>query len=309
MGSGQQVVMAIGDGRLFGGAVLENHASPEPDWADQEIAESASSLRRQDNASKVRLWQVGALSLVAVAVAVISHSDVHSLSTRMDALSRQVSNPGPYRPPADLDKFIASVERSVVVIECKDSQGSGWVIDLGSPSEEADAEDIALDKKFPTEVITNHHVIEECVDTPGKVKATAYGRTYDAWLYSWDIEQDLALVAIKQQVPALDIAVEPMPGYWVMAVGTPYGLEGTISMGNVMNTTNLEVISSAPLNSGNSGGPLVNSRGRVVGINSWVGIGSDHPQDWNGAMAIPALCVELVDCSSDPLWTWGRTDS
>ena len=65
------------------------------------------------------------------------------------------------------------------------------------------------------------------------------------------------------------------------------------------------VISTAPLNSGNSGGPLVNSRGRVVGTNAWVLIGDDNPQDWNVAIDVPGLCVRIVDCEDNPKWTWG----
>lgn len=281
-----------------GGAMTDDIVWDEPDSTSSEVAQPPKRSR----------WETRTIALIALALSVITLGTTITTNNRLFDVEQQIFHPSLYSPPRDLDGFIATIQESVVVIECKESQGSGWVIDLGAPGDDADPEDIALDKKFPTEVITNHHVIEECVKSPGKVKATAFGETYDAWLYSWDKQNDLALVAIKQKVPALEIALEPKPGYWVMALGTPYGLEGSISLGNVINTAELEVVSSAPLNSGNSGGPLVNSRGRVVGVNSWVMIGDDYPQDWNVAVAIPAMCLEIVDCGNDPRWTWGRAD-
>ena len=89
-----------------------------------------------------------------------------------------------------------------------------------------------------------------------------------------------------------------------MAVGTPYGLEGSVSIGNVMNLDGTDVIATTPLNSGNSGGPMVNSLGEVIGTNTWVRVGTDEPQDWNVAVAHTALCDELVDCAGATGWDW-----
>jgi len=193
------------------------------------------------------------------------------------------------------------VQASTVTIGCKDFSGSGWVIELGPP-DQGDEEAVALDAKYPTEVITNHHVIEQCTNSPRKVTATAGDTTYDAYLYSWDEDNDLALIGIKQKVPALELSKRPVPGWWTMAIGTPYGLEGSISIGNVINHEENAVISTASLNSGNSGGPLVNSRGQVIGTNSWTYIGEEVAQDWNGSINLPTLCEAIVDCAKgDPL--------
>ena len=102
------------------------------------------------------------------------------------------------------------------------------MIELGSPDPDTDPEGYEIDQEFPVEVITNDHVIEKCHDNPRKVRAIANGETYDAILYSYDEENDLALVAIKQDVPALELSPKPEPGWWAVAVGTPYGLEGTV---------------------------------------------------------------------------------
>jgi S1-C subfamily serine protease len=209
-----------------------------------------------------------------------------------------------YNAPTDLQELLSNVRKSTVTIECKNSQGSGWVIELDSPDPDTDPEGYEIDQEFPVEVITNDHVIEECHDSPRKVRATANGETYDAILYSYDKKNDLALVAIKQDVPALELSPKPEPGWWAVAVGTPYGLEGTVSLGNIMNLEGTDVIATTPLNSGNSGGPLINSKGQVIGTNSWVLAGDDYPQDWNVAVAHRALCKELVDCGANRGWDW-----
>ncbi len=208
-----------------------------------------------------------------------------------------------YGGPVKLKELINTVQNSTVTIYCKNAQGSGWVIDLELSDDATEQSDIALDEKFPYEVITNHHVIEDCIDEPRKVEAQAGAEVFDAYLYSWDKKNDLALVLISQSVPPLEVSKRPRPGWWAMAVGTPYGLEGSVSVGNVMNTDGDEVISTTPLNSGNSGGPLVNTYGEVIGTNTYVLVGDDA-QDWNVAMGIPALCRKIMDCSDGSSFIW-----
>jgi S1-C subfamily serine protease len=93
-------------------------------------------------------------------------------------------------------------------------------------------------------------------------------------------------------------------GWWAMAVGTPDGLEGSVSIGNVMNTEAIgDVVSTTPLNSGNPGGPLVNSRGEVIGTNTEIYI-EDYAQNWNIARGIPLLCNALVSCEDEDGFSW-----
>ena len=84
-------------------------------------------------------------------------------------------------------------------------------------------------------------------------------------MFTFDRKNDLAIVATKARVPELEISPRPEPGWWSMALGSPFGLEKSVSTGNVMNvTSDGYVISSAPVNPGNSGGPLVNSLVQVM---------------------------------------------
>ena len=132
-------------------------------------------------------------------------------------------------------------------------------------------------------VLTNAHVVER-VD---RVTITLQnGNQVDGTVVGTDQVTDLALVKIKQ-FPGLvsaklgdseDIQV----GDWAIALGTPYGLESTVTLGIVsslhrdINTLGfsdkrLDLIQTdAAINPGNSGGPLINSNGEVIGINTLV---------------------------------------
>jgi len=207
-----------------------------------------------------------------------------------------------FSQPADLEGVIQKVQDSTVTIYCGDDLGSGWVLELGSPDSDAPQELIDLDEQYPFEVITNHHVVEGCLEAPESVQVVSESREFDAYLYSWDEETDLALVGISEELPPLVESDEPEPGWWAMAVGSPYELEGSVTIGNVINRDGDEVISTAALNSGNSGGPLVNARGEVIGTNSAVLIGDDYPQDWNIAIGFPVICDILATCPDLVPW-------
>ena len=259
------------------------------------------------------LVSIVGLSLLLILFLVTHHStlSLFSDSSVEEITGEEASQGGAtgagdlYAPPENLGRLIDKVRASTVTILCKDSQGSGWVVSLDGVGDDASEEELALDRKYPNEVITNHHVIEECVDEPTSVRARTGAEEYDAYLYSWDAENDLALVAITQDVPFLEVSKQPEPGWWAMAVGTPYGLEGSVSIGNVMNIEDFEVYSTSPLNSGNSGGPMVNSQGEVMGTSTATRIGEEDPQDWNIAVGSPALCVALILCEEDdPVFLW-----
>ena len=126
-------------------------------------------------------------------------------------------------------------------------------------------------------IVTNNHVVEDADQI--KVKL-ANGKEYDGKIVGRDPKTDLALVKIDG---ASDL--HPLPlgnsdelkvGSWVVAVGSPFGLEQTVTAGIV--SAKGRVIGSGPydnfiqtdasINPGNSGGPLINTKGEVVGINT-----------------------------------------
>jgi serine protease Do len=142
-------------------------------------------------------------------------------------------------------------------------------------------------------VLTNYHVVERAE----KVEVSVQGRKqpYPAEVLGNDKQTDLAVLRIRPEkaLPAAhfgDIA-DVRVGQWVLAIGNPYGLDGTVSLGIVSaKGRNLEIPellndfiqTDAMIDRGSSGGPLVDLEGRVVGINSrgqGRGIGFTIPVD------------------------------
>jgi serine protease Do len=142
-------------------------------------------------------------------------------------------------------------------------------------------------------VLTNHHVVERAE----KVEVSVPGRKqpYRAEVLGNDKQTDLAVLRIQPETPLPaahfgrieDVRV----GQWVLAIGNPYGLDGTVSLGIVSaKGRNLEIPellndfiqTDAMIDRGSSGGPLVDLEGRVLGINSrgqGRGIGFTIPVD------------------------------
>jgi serine protease Do len=126
-------------------------------------------------------------------------------------------------------------------------------------------------------ILTNNHVIEDA--TQIKIKL-ADGKEYDAKVVGRDPKTDLALLkaegASNLQPLQLGDSDSLKVGSWVVAIGSPFGLEQTVTAGIV--SAKGRVIGSGPydnfiqtdasINPGNSGGPLVNTEGQVVGINT-----------------------------------------
>src|SRR5262245_44138404 len=129
-------------------------------------------------------------------------------------------------------------------------------------------------------VLTNEHVVDKAekitVSVPGQK------RKYPARLIGTDRQTDIALLRIEAEPdhPFQAARLSPDPvrvGQWVLAIGNPYGLDGTVSLGIVSaKGRNLEIPdllndfiqTDALIDRGSSGGPLVDLEGRVVGINS-----------------------------------------
>jgi serine protease Do len=142
-------------------------------------------------------------------------------------------------------------------------------------------------------IVTNNHVIDNADEI--KVKL-ADGKEYDAELVGRDSNTDLALIKIKGSSDLVPLKLGDSDalevGSWVVAIGSPFGLEQTVTAGIV--SAKGRTIGSGPyddfiqtdasINPGNSGGPLLNLNGEVVGINTAIiangqGIGFAIPID------------------------------
>lgn len=245
-----------------------------------------------------------AISFVAILFGVFqTNSDTQPAQSKFSEteLSESVEL---FNQPKDLRLLIETVRASTVTIFCGDNAGSGWFIDL------ADAPTDDADDFYPYEIITNNHVVEQC-DYEDAIEfiSPESDEVYIAYLYSYDSENDLALLMTDVEFSALDFApIERKPeiGHWVMAVGSPggsYDLSGTVTTGRIINLDDYVLVTDAAINFGNSGGPLVNSLGEVLGTNT-AREDAAFVDNIAYAQANPLLCETILLCASDTYWNW-----
>jgi len=132
-------------------------------------------------------------------------------------------------------------------------------------------------------ILTNNHVVEDAI----KIEVSLYlddENTYSAKVIGRDPLTDSALIQLVEKPSAplpearFGDSSQMQPGDWVMAIGNPFSLAHTISVGVISATkrpfqvtdgrTNEMLQTDAAINPGNSGGPLLNIRGEVVGMNT-----------------------------------------
>jgi serine protease Do len=157
--------------------------------------------------------------------------------------------------------------------------------------------------------VTNNHV----VDHASSVEVTTDdGKTYTAKVIGTDAKTDLALIKVDGKSDFTFVNFEPNAprvGDWVVAVGNPYGLGGTVTAG-IVSAEGRDIGAGpyddyiqidAPINKGNSGGPTFDTHGNVIGVNTAiyspsggsVGIGFDIP-----ASTVKMVVAQLKDKGS-----------
>ncbi|MFT4873662.1 Do family serine endopeptidase [Congregibacter sp.] len=130
-------------------------------------------------------------------------------------------------------------------------------------------------------VVTNHHVVEDADVVTVRLSDR---REYEAEIVGLDPRSDLALLRIEaEKLPFLVLGVDDalQVGEWVLAIGSPFGLDYSVTAGIVsakgrsLPTRSREnyvpfIQTDVAINPGNSGGPLFNLKGEVVGVNSQI---------------------------------------
>jgi serine protease Do len=148
--------------------------------------------------------------------------------------------------------------------------------------------------------VTNNHVVEKAKTVS---IATDDGKSYSAKVIGTDAKTDLALLKVdgRSDFPFVKLAAAlPRIGDWVLAVGNPFGLGGTVTAG-IVSARGRDIGSGpyddfiqidAPVNRGNSGGPTFDLSGNVVGVNT--AIYSPSGGSVGIAFDIPATTVQSV---------------
>ena len=241
-----------------------------------------------------------ALSSAFEAVADFIKPSVVQISVRRKAgarnpsLGRRLPSPEPGNPQQEMPKEFEDMLKRFFGPEARPER------EQFGPRVEGTGSGFVFDDKG--HILTNNHVVEDS----DKVVVTFHdGTEANATVVGTDPASDVAVIKVEntEYRPVLKgVSKALRVGEWVMAVGSPFGLDQTVTAGIVSATERNEVgindyesfiQTDASINPGNSGGPLVDMSGRVVGINSAImtgsrsnaGVGFAIPMDMASALA------------------------
>ena len=164
-------------------------------------------------------------------------------------------------------------------------------------------------------IVTNNHVVEG-VDRI-KVKLHGDDTEYKARLIGTDRETDLAVIKIDAKHPLAPVTIansdSVQVGDWAVAIGSPFGLEASVTLGIISATDRTSVgqqfqhfiQTDAAINPGNSGGPLLNIKGEVIGVNTMIATQSGGSQGIGFALPINTVVRVYNDVIRDGRVTRG----
>ena len=249
---------------------------------DSEITKTANA--KSTTTQKSHLSKTAVPKLIGLAIVVLVA--IALISTRSDSNKTQVTESEIYRQPTNIASLIATTRAASAKLYCSDTEyeygGSGWPLNTKSLGESPPR----------TLIVTNFHVIEDC--DAGTLTVTTEVGTMDAQVIAVDKDADLATLSTNLDLNPFEVATEAPIGSWVMAVGNPLGVDSNATFGTITAQQEGYFVTDAAINKGNSGGPLFNSRGQVVGVN----VARIKDAD-NLGFAIPILnlCKKVVKCS------------
>jgi S1-C subfamily serine protease len=229
-----------------------------------------------------------------------SAGSTYTLPETVANSSKSVSNFT--EPPKDLSTLSEELLPSVVTVKCAGGSGTGWSADAKLSSNLAGA-------GFKSIVITNHHVIEDCLGSKDVTVVLSNSTAVAGKVVSWNESNDVAGVATSTSIPPLQwIGTLPKQGWWVGVLGSPLGKANVLTTGIISSINSLAktFTLTAPINPGNSGGPVFDSTGRVLGLATSKNLLSSGAlsEGFGNAHGVPLLCTTVITCSSekDP---WG----
>ena len=197
--------------------------------------------------------------------------------------------------PQDLTALSASLKLSIVTVYCNSGSGSGW-------SAKATLSPKLLSEGYQSYVVTNHHVIEDCLATKRVTMLLSNNSTVDGVIISWNESSDVAGIVTKVSIPGLEwIGSTPKQGWWIGVIGSPLGQAGILTTGIISSINNNAgtFTLTAAINPGNSGGPAFDSTGRVLGLATSKRLDSSGAlaEGFGNAHGVTLLCGTIITCS------------
>jgi S1-C subfamily serine protease len=255
---------------------------------------------RTSRASNFLYLVMGALSVaivaaVLVAVGTFDRDDDGTSTSSATAAPRTTPASAQGAVPTDVSGIYKKVSSGVVYIASRTAQG------------QASGSGFVLDGKGT--IVTNDHVVEGARNV--SVRFTENGDPIPAKVVGADPSTDVAVLDVDES--KVEGGVKPLqlgdskaiePGQPAIAIGSPFGLQGTVTSG-IVSALNREIQApngfsisgviqtDAAINPGNSGGPLLDGEGRVIGINSQIATNGTDANSGVG-FAVPIDTVKQV---------------
>ena len=280
-----------------------------------DVTRNTTTEQERTILRKLRIW-IGALA-VACLLAGIGIGAMLSGRTTVAQPELQVA-----RAPEALSASFAEIARRVepAVVNIETTQTQVEVSEKDEDKEDQDSTNPLLDmfrrrQRTPTRgvgsgfivnpkgyILTNYHVIQDAARITVGLQS---GEKYRGNVVGFDPETDVAVVKIEapKDLPTVTLGDSnaAQVGDWVLAMGSPFGLDQTVTAGIIskkerespyFNVFQRFLQTDAAINRGNSGGPLVNMRGEVIGMNSQIATSTG---DYNGiGFALPANETNFV---------------
>lgn len=207
-------------------------------------------------------------------------------------------------PPQNLSNLSDSILPSVVTIKCGTGSGTGWAV-------EVDLSAKAKSDGYSSYVLTNHHVIENCLNSRKVTIELSNKTNVEGLITAWNSGSDVAGIVTKTPIKSLQwIGAQPRQGWWVGVIGSPLGKTGILTTGIIssINTITNTFTMTAPINPGNSGGPVFDATGRVLGLATSKSTisGGQLAEGLGNAQGVPLLCTTVIACSAERN-PWGAT--
>lgn len=291
---------------------------PYPDHYDQRPSDGlAPANRKPPNPSRGTGWFVAGLILAVVSAGVggFTALAVEPRTSALEALATAAATPraGTSLGPGTVEEVAARVVPSVVQLET----------DLSDQSEQGSGIVLTPDGL----IMTNAHVVAHANHADGAHSVVTFtdGSTAPFAVVATDPTSDVAVVQAKGvsglKPITLGSSEDLRVGQQVVAVGSPLGLEGTVTTG-IISALNRPVTTGpnaatasrsidtiqtdAPINPGNSGGALVDATGRLIGMNSALATLGGSPDSESGSIGLGfAIPVDQAKRIADELVTTG----
>src|ERR1043165_2395906 len=280
-----------------------------------DVSRNSTTEQERTILRKLRIW-IGALA-VACLLAGIGIGAMLSGRPTVAQPEAQIA-----RAPEALSASFAEIARRVepAVVNIETTQPQTDVSDKDDDKDDQDSSNGLLDmfrrrQRTPTRgvgsgfivsqkgyILTNYHVIQDAARITVGLQS---GEKYRGTVVGFDPETDVAVVKIEapKDLPTVTLGDSnaAQVGDWVLAMGSPFGLDQTVTAGIIskkerespfFNVFQRFLQTDAAINRGNSGGPLVNMRGEVIGMNSQIATSTG---DYNGiGFALPANETNFV---------------